>query len=161
MPPIDAPATGEPADLQLVDLCSLDISFGDVPTVQTPTGTKMLFSVQRGSVEGPRLRGRIVPGSLDWVTVGTDGIARVDVRALIETRDGAMISMTTSGRADLSDHLERFLGGEAVTAEEAYIRTCPLFETSDPRYAWLNRIVTVARCDLSMSRIRYRISALA
>ncbi|MFF5261745.1 DUF3237 domain-containing protein [Actinomadura viridis] len=159
--PTSEPAASAPADVHLEYLCSLDISFGTVPTVSTPTGTRMLFSVRSGTVEGPRLRGVVVPGTLDWVTVGSDGLARIDVRGIVQTHDGAAIQLTTTGRADLGEHTGRFLAGEEVGADDAYIRTCPLFETSDSRYAWPNRLVTVARCDLSISRIRYRISALA
>ncbi|MEU8226645.1 DUF3237 domain-containing protein [Kribbella sp. NPDC048915] len=161
----DHPAIGHqlqyPSAHQLEDLCSLDIFFGDVPSVPTPTGTRMLFAVQRGIVEGPKLSGAIVPGSIDWVTVGDDAIARVEVKAVIRTHDDALIQLTTTGRAQLGPQLGRFLAGELVTADEAYIRTSPLFETKDPRYTWLNHLVTVARCDLSTSRIRYRISALS
>ncbi|GAA3980139.1 hypothetical protein GCM10023085_73050 [Actinomadura viridis] len=81
-------------------------------------------------------------------------------QGIVQTHDGAAIQLTTTGRADLGEHTGRFLAGEEVGADDAYIRTCPLFETR-ARYAWLNRLVTVARCDLSISRIRYRISALA
>ena len=149
-----------PSGADLEPLCSFDIRFGSVPTVPTPTGTRMLFSVVSGSVSGQSLRGDIVPGSIDWVTIGSDGVARVEVRAMIHTHDGAFIQLTTTGRADLGKHIDRFLAGEEVLASEAYIRTCPMFETTDERYDWLNRVVAVARCDLSISRILYNVSSL-
>jgi hypothetical protein len=37
----------------------------------------------------------------------------------------------------------RIARGETVAPSEYYLRTTPLFETSDPRYAWLNTIVCV------------------
>jgi hypothetical protein len=40
--------------------------------------------------------------------------------------------------------LRRLAAGEPVDAASYYMRTTPLFETGDPRYAWLNRIVCVA-----------------
>jgi hypothetical protein len=150
------PLTGPSLD----HLCSADVYFADVATAVTPTGTRMLFPVSRGTIEGPRLRGEMVPGSIDWVTVGSDGIGRIDVHAMIKTHDDAVVQMTATGRTVLGERAADFLAGEEISGDEAYIRICPLFETSDPRYAWLNEVVTIARCDLSMTRIRYQISVV-
>jgi len=141
-------------------LCAVDVSFGEVVTATTPTGTRMLFPATGGSVDGPRLRGEIVPGSIDWVTVGDDGIGRVDVHAMIRTHDDAVVQLTASGRTVLGNHAAAFLRGDEVSGDAAYIRICPLFDSADPRYAWLSGIVTVARCSLSMRAIGYRISRL-
>ena len=35
-----------------------------------------------------------------------------------------------------------------------------MFDTSDERYAHLNGLVTLGYCDISLSRIRYRIYAV-
>jgi hypothetical protein len=89
--------------------------------------------------------------------IGDDMTARVDVRAVIRTDDGAHIQMTSTGRVVLGAHASRFLAGGTVTAEEAYIRTSPLFDTSDERYTGLNDVVTLGFCDISLHHIRYRI----
>jgi hypothetical protein len=151
-------ATGLPAlDTKLVPLCRIDVCFGHVPSFRTSVGTRMLFGVVGGRVDGDRLHGSVVLGAADWLTIGDDLIGRVDVRAVIETDDGATIQMTTSGRARLGEHADRFLAGETVTADEAYIRSLPLFETSDDRYAYLNGLVTLALCDISLSGVHYRV----
>jgi len=33
--------------------------------------------------------------------------------------------------------------GEPVSGAEYYLRTVPFFETSSPKYAWINKIVSV------------------
>ena len=147
----------DPLDIRLEPLCTIDEAFGPVPSFPTPVGTRMLFGVIGGRVEGERLRGTVVPGSADWLTIGEDLVGRVDVRAVLETEDGARIQMTTTGRARLGDHATRFLQGETVTADDAYIRSLPLFETSDERYAYLNGLVTVGFCDISLAGVHYRI----
>ena len=38
---------------------------------------------------------------------------------------------------------DRIARGEQVAASEYYLRTAPFFETSSPKYAWLNKIVSV------------------
>ena len=40
--------------------------------------------------------------------------------------------------------MKRLAAGEAVDPSLYYMRTTPWYETGDPRYAWLNRIVCVA-----------------
>jgi hypothetical protein len=146
-----------PLETVLEPLCTIDVEFGQVPSFQTPVGTRMLFPVVGGRVEGERIRGAVVPGSADWLTIGDDLIGRVDVRAVIETDDGASIQFTTTGRARLGAHATRFMAGATVRADEAYIRSLPLFETSDARYAQLNGLVTVARCDISLTAVHYRV----
>ncbi|GII80947.1 UPF0311 protein [Sphaerisporangium rufum] len=153
-----SPAPLEGADLDF--MCSIEVRFGEIATVRTPTGTRMLFPVVDGTVEGPRLSGRLIPGSIDWVTVGSDGIGRIDVHAMIATHDDALIELTATGRSVLGEHAAGFLAGEEVSGHDAYLRISPLFQTTDPRYSWVNGLVTVARCDLSLMGIRYQVSSV-
>lgn len=60
-----------------------------------------------------------------------DGSGKLDVRAQLRTDDGALILMTYFGIA---------LPQQDGTFS---IRTAPLFETGDPRYAWLNHVQAV------------------
>jgi len=76
---------------------------------------------------------------LRWTTPAL-GFARkatrdieVDVRATLETDDGATIFVSYQGRSDYTK------------AGAAPIITAPLFETSDPRYLWLNKVQAIAR----------------
>jgi hypothetical protein len=48
-----------------------------------------------------------------------------------------------------------------VTADEAYLRTHPLFETASPAHAHLNGLATVAWCDIALTGIRYRVYAVS
>ncbi len=141
-------------------LFDLDIEFEPVPRFTTPFGTRMLLAARRGTFAGPDLAGTVLPGSADWLTVGDDGIGRVDVRAVLRTDDGEHIHMTTTGRAVLGEHAGPFLRGEPVSAGQAYIRAHPLFETAARRYAHLNGLATVAFCDISLTGIHYRIHAV-
>lgn len=149
-----------PRRVQLNPVCTLEIDFGQVPSFPVPTGTRLLFSATGGRVDGPGLSGTVVPGSADWLLVGDDLTARVDVRAVIRTDDGAHIQMTSTGRVVLGPHAARFLAGEEVKASEAYVRTSPLFDTADPRYSRLNSLVTLGFCDISLAHVRYRVYAV-
>jgi hypothetical protein len=56
----------------------------------------------------------------------------MDVRATLRTHDDALIYVQYQGRAITKDQVPMVYGA-------------PLFETGDPRYAWLNSIQAVAK----------------
>jgi hypothetical protein len=49
----------------------------------------------------------------------------------------------TGIRCGPTEVMARIAAGEIVDASEYYHRSTPYFETSSPKYAWLNRIVSV------------------
>lgn len=111
----------------------------------TPGGGRSIFPVDGGSFEGARLRGTVGPGA-DWVTWRSDGAMIIDVRLSLKTADGAAIGMSYVGLAHAdAETMARFRSRALLGAEEVYVRTTPRFETSDPRYAWLNSLVAVAK----------------
>jgi len=66
------------------------------------------------------------------------------VRLVLKTTDGALIVMTyTCLRAGPPTIIQKLDKGEAVDRASYYFRMNPLFETSDPKYDWINRIVAV------------------
>ena len=98
-----------------------------------PYGVRTFVPVAGGEFEGPRLRGKILPGGGDWLLLRSDGVLELDLRITLETDDHALIYMTFQGlRHGTPDDLARF-----------YFRTVPRFETSADSYAFMNRIVAV------------------
>ena len=112
---------------------------------ETPSGDRRIVQITGGHFEGPRLSGIVLPGGSDWILGRPDGVLALDVRATLQTRDGALINMiyrgVRHGPAEVIDRLNR---GEPVDPSEYYFRTAPFFETSAPAYAWLNKIVAIA-----------------
>jgi len=94
----------------------------------TPEGTLTIFPVTGGSFEGERLRGKVLAGGGDWVTLRSNGMMTLDLRIALETDDGSLIHMTFTGIRDDAN---------------GYFRTVPRFETAAPRYAFLNRLLAV------------------
>lgn len=114
------------------------------PVGPTPAGKRYIAYVRGGRFEGPRLKGRVLPGGGDWVLVRSDRVFQLDVRITLETEDGALIYTTYRGaRHGSGDVMRRIAAGEQVRAEEYYFRTTPYFETGAEDYAWLNGIVAV------------------
>jgi hypothetical protein len=111
----------------------------------TPLGDRRNVIVTGGQFEGPKLRGKVLPGGSDWILLRPDGALQLDVRATLQTDDGALINMTYRGvRHGPENVIARLNRGEPVDPSEYYFRTAPFFETSAATYAWLNKIVAVA-----------------
>jgi hypothetical protein len=123
-----------------------------------PHGTRLIVPVTGGDFEGPRLRGKILPGGGDWLLLRADGVLELDLRITLETDDHALIYMTFQGlRHGPPDAIAALGRGEVVDPARYYFRTLPRFETSAETYTFLNRIVTVgageARPDGAVHRI--------
>ena len=113
---------------------------------RTPYGERRVIGILGGSVRGPKLNGRILPGGADWQIIRTDGTADIKARYIIETDDGARIMVTSEGlRHGPPEVMERLARGDNVDAAHYYFRTAMRFETSDPKVDWLNRILALAR----------------
>lgn len=86
-------------------------------------GTRTIVPIAEGRIEGERVRGRTLPTTADWFVDAADGLTgMLDVRAVAETDDGALVYVSYAGRTDLS-------GGVGSAA----LYGAPLFETGDAR----------------------------
>lgn len=117
----------------------------------TPDGNRIIFMVKGGTFEGPHLSGHVVPDSgADWISIRPDGSGVLDVRFCLETHDGALLYLFWQGRfwsapEDAAYALDVTKPDDPSGAWRYYFRTAPFFETSDPRYNWLNNIVCVTK----------------
>lgn len=109
-----------------------------------PSGTRIIVPVIGGKFDGPRLRGRIVPGGGDWLLLRNDGVLELDLRITLETDDHALIYMTFEGIRHGPEDVIAALGrGEIVDPALYYFRTLPRFECSAEKYSFLNKILCV------------------
>jgi hypothetical protein len=125
----------------------------------TPVGKRRLFTVSSGEFIGDQLRGQVLPqGGSDLLLVCADGSSHQDVRLILRTDDGALIIMTYRGRRHASPEVnDRIAHGEQVSASDYYLRTVPFFETSSAKYAWLNKIVSVAIGERTPDGVTYEV----
>ncbi|MBE7519014.1 MAG: DUF3237 domain-containing protein [Thermoflexaceae bacterium] len=122
-----------------------------------PFGVRRIIDIIGGTVDGPRLKGRVLPSGADWLLVTGDGVSRLSVRATVLTGDGAYIYLDYPGIAVLPPEAgAKFMRGEAIDYGEGYFMTTPRFETGDHRYAWLNAVVVVAEGRLGPGRVEFR-----
>lgn len=108
-----------------------------------PFGTRYIYNAADGSFEGPRLKGRFLPGGGDWPLADASGTMRLDIRLALETDDGAVIYLENKG---VWRHLPQDGGSDGAM----YIMSTPRFETGDDRYQWLNDYVYVAEGEMEM-----------
>jgi hypothetical protein len=114
------------------------IDFGEI----SPGRRRRMVPITSGRFDGPRLRGRIVPGGADWQIVYADGFTELDSRYALETDDGQLITVRNAGvRRAAPDVMSRLLAGQPVDPAEVYFRTVPAFETSAPSLQWLTQSI--------------------
>jgi uncharacterized protein DUF3237 len=111
-------------------------------------GTRAVAAITAGHFEGPRLRGKVLPGGGDWTLLRGDGVLELDLRMTLETDDGALVHMTSFGlRHGPPDVIAAIARGEVVDVSTYYFRTTARFETGHPKYRFLNRLLTVSSGD--------------
>ncbi len=109
------------------------------------SGHRRIVPIMGGTVEGPRLTARILPGGADWQIVRADGTAEVVARYTLRADDGALISVVNKGlRRGPPEILARLAAGEQVDPGLYYFRTSPTFEVAAGPHAWLADNVFVA-----------------
>lgn len=149
------------SQLDVDHLFDFEVHFEPVQMLTTPRGRRLMYVVKHGEIRGPRVNGVFLPGGGDWITVGADRVAHLDVRATAKTDDGELIYVTNTGRALLDEGVSaRLFKGELIRWNEMFARSSPLFETGSEKYAWLNSTVTVAINEFSMNQVNYRIYAV-
>lgn len=123
--------------IELVPLGTLTLGTRSAAVISGgPTsGRRVIVELCDIRIDGERLRGSQHGATAgDWLIVGPDDTATLDVRFCIKTDDGALIYVHAAGRAD---------GKTFGTGGATYL--APVFETADARYAWLNKVQAIGK----------------
>lgn len=114
--------------LELVPLATVTVHLAETIPV---SGTLAIGEVTGLEMEGERIRATMKGNAAaDWIRISPEGYGTLDVKATVQTDDGAIIHMTYSGRLQF----------DTLTVYAA-----PLYHTGDERYAWMNRIQAAAK----------------
>ncbi|KAK0609428.1 hypothetical protein B0T14DRAFT_400138, partial [Immersiella caudata] len=112
-----------PKPPNLTYLYSVNLTFGDPILIgSVPYGKRDLLTISGGAFSGPKLSGKVV-GGLDWGLTDSKGVFSPDAIYVLQTTDNATIAVFEKGYAP-NVHI--------------------LFETSSPKYEWLNPVVAYA-----------------
>jgi hypothetical protein len=111
---------------------------------QTPYGERRIIDIVGGTVDGPKLKGKILPGGADWQIVRADGVVHLTARYTAETEARGLILINAEGyRHGPAEVMARLARDETVDPAFYYFRTFMRFETADPASSWLNRILAI------------------
>jgi len=130
-------------------LMTMHVAVGDRQTIgAVPLGTRAIVPITGGTFEGPRMRGKLLPGGGDWTLLRSDGVLELDLRVTLETDDGALIHMASFGhRHGPPEVIAAIARGERVDPSSYYFRTTLRFDTGHAKYAFLNRLLAVSSGD--------------
>ena len=126
-------------------------------------GLRLNIYVTGGTVDGPGLKGTILPAGGDWLTIRTDGVGVLDVRATIRTDDDALVYVYYRGITDLGpDGYKNFLEGAPPPPDGITLRTNPWFQTVHPKYQWMTRglFLNVGKAYLDKGEVSYDVYQL-
>lgn len=113
-----------------------------------PIGKRVIYPIKSGTFEGPKLKGKVRAFGADWVLRLDSSTSKLDVRLILETDDGQVISNTYSGI------VYNNLNGTT------YWRIMPVFETSSKKYDWLNYILAIGVGNFSKEGVSYEVFAI-
>ncbi len=113
---------------------------------KTYEGLYRIIPITGGRFEGERMTGTVRRIGADWNSMYANfpPNSHVTTRYVLETDDGALISLFTDGRLKFSLAGMMSLARGKPDPAKAYFRQHLYFKTGDPRYAWLNDRVCFA-----------------
>ena len=113
------------------------IDIGDIPQ-----GRRRIIPISGGTVKGPRLNGRMLPGGADFQIWRSDGCTEIHARYVIETDTGKLIYVENTGlRHGPPEAMQRLAQGLPVDPALIYFRTVAKLETAAPEFAWMTRAI--------------------
>jgi hypothetical protein len=109
-----------------------------------PPGERRYVPLTGGQVSG-EIEGRIREGGIDWQWQRADGVLDIAAHYVIETTDGALIEVQSTGlRHGPPDVMAALARGDAVPADAYYFRTAIRFTTGHANWQHLNRLLAIA-----------------
>lgn len=111
-------------------------------------GRRRIIPITGGTVTGPQLQGRVLPGGADFQLIVSETCADLDARYLIAldgpAHGGQHIFVQNHAlRRGSAEDIARLVRGETVDPQAIYFRCVPTFEVSDDRLRWLTESIFV------------------
>lgn len=74
-----------------------------IETGDLPAGFRRVIPITGGTVDGPELRGVVLPGGADWNTQLPSGVSHLWARYSIRTDDGVILGVVNEGHGSWTD----------------------------------------------------------
>ena len=121
-------------------------------------GLRRIIAITGGTVDGPRLTGRVLPGGADYALRRADGCSRVEAHYVIEADDGTPIYVHNTGLFIAGPEVfARMDAGQRPSAEDYYFRTAPVFDAPDGPHGWLSDRLFVAEARFAPAEVTIRV----
>ena len=110
-----------------------------------PAGMRRVVPVMGGTLEGPGLKGKILPGA-DYQIIHPDLLTEIDAHYVVQLESGDLLYVTNRGvRHGPMEVLQKLAAGEKVDQSLIYFRTVVSVETAAPALQWMNRTIFVCK----------------
>lgn len=159
---LPAPALEHIGDLTV--FVATPIEAGQVTGLNS-RGKRRIIPITGGTLTGPQLQGRVLPGGADFQMVVSDTCADLDARYLIaldgpEHAGQHIFVQNRALRRGSADDITKLVRGEPVDPAAIYFRCVPTFEVSSPALQWLSESIFVGtgarfpdRVEISLFRV--------
>jgi hypothetical protein len=125
-------------------LATLTIMVGTPADIgPTPNGHRRIIPIQGGTVDGPALKGKVLPYGADFQLLKSETLTELEAKYAIETDDGERIYVENFGlRSGSKEDIDRLVRGENVDPDRIYFRCAPKL-TASGTWDWLNSKILV------------------
>mgnify|MGYP000583502838 CR=1 FL=1 len=137
---MSAPSPDAPDAPGLTFLAELSVTVAEpIDVGPTPEGHRRVIPITGGTISGPVLNGRVLPGGADYQILRSATLTELDARYVVETDDGDRIFVHNSAlRHGSARDIELLNSGAAVDPSRIYFRCWPRLTTASPTLDWLN-----------------------
>ncbi|OZD79613.1 DUF3237 domain-containing protein [Rhodococcus sp. 05-339-2] len=125
---------------ELIFVAHLSVTVGEpIDLGEVVDGHRRIVPILGGTVEGPLLRGRVLPGGADHQILRTPTLTELDARYALETDAGERVAVHNMGiRSGAEEDIDALVRGEDVPADRVYFRSQPRLSSAASRLAWMN-----------------------
>ena len=134
----------KPQTPKLEPAFDIHLQVGDrVDIGKTPMGLRRFAAVNGGTIEGPGIKGKILPGT-DYQIIHDDGMVEIDGHYAVQMENGDHLYLINRGvRHAPPEILKRLNAGEKVDPSLIYFRTIISIETAAPSLQWMTRTILI------------------
>ncbi|OZF34103.1 hypothetical protein CH296_09940 [Rhodococcus sp. 14-2496-1d] len=124
----------------LIFVAHLSVTVGEpIDLGEVVDGHRRIVPILGGTVEGPLLRGRVLPGGADHQILRNPTLTELDARYALETDAGERVAVHNMGiRSGAEEDIDALVRGEDVPADRVYFRSQPRLSSAASRLAWMN-----------------------
>ncbi len=142
--PLPTPALEHVGDLHVQ--VSAPIEAGQIIGLNS-RGRRRIIPITGGTLTGPRLQGRVLPGGADFQLVVSETSADLDAQYMIaldgEFAGEHIFVKNHAVRRGSAADIAKLVRGEPVDPASIYFRCVPTFEVSTPRLQWLTESIFI------------------